>query len=183
MGSFREEKVCRYTAPNGQVLYFTTETETPFVRLEDVNFDGVEDIVIVTAVGATNAFYEFFVWDGSQYVWAEHWQMEYGLCNYQLDPRGYVVCYGHNGLAGALFEEIIFCWEGTALRPLRRMVSEEKTEYAFNDDTYTLVTYNNVLSIRMSDDRTNEEWYAEATLEQFTAGYYDTLQEVLWQGL
>lgn len=181
---FRHDYICRYTAPNGQELYFVSSESDPQVILEDVNFDGVDDIVVLTANGATNAFFEFFVWDGSQYVWAWHWEPDYGLCNYALDPRGYVVCHGHNGMAGALFEDFILAWDGPALTPVRKMVSEEKTEFTFTDELYTVVTYQNALHIQVYDYASGNSWETDATLDDFMRdGFFDDLQSVFWQGL
>lgn len=63
--------IYRYTAPDGQEIYLVAdERQEPVLHREDVNFDGVEDVVALTRLGASNAFYDFFVWDGRQYVYA-----------------------------------------------------------------------------------------------------------------
>ena len=51
----------RHIAPNGQELYFVSLERDPRVLMEDVNFDGIDDVVVYTAVGASNFFTEFFV--------------------------------------------------------------------------------------------------------------------------
>ena len=56
-----DEYIHQYLAPNGQLLWFTAMEQEPYISFEDVNFDGCEDIVIVVAMGASNAFAEFFV--------------------------------------------------------------------------------------------------------------------------
>ena len=62
----------RYLASNGQELFFVSMEREPPVNREDVNGDGVDDLVVYTAIGASNYFVEFFVWDGEKYVMAQH---------------------------------------------------------------------------------------------------------------
>ncbi len=85
--------IYRYTAPDGQEIYLVAdERQEPVLHREDVNFDGVEDVVALTRLGASNAFYDFFVWDGRQYVYATPPGQEAGLANYSLDAdKGYVL--------------------------------------------------------------------------------------------
>ncbi len=78
----------QYVAPNGQLLWFTAMEEKPHIKQEDVNFDGAEDIVVFTILGASNFFTEFFLYDAQadMYVLATHPGQEHGICNYGLHP-------------------------------------------------------------------------------------------------
>ena len=87
--------IYRCTAPNGQEVYFVAEL--PTVWMEDVNFDGTDDIVVLSQLGASNAYYDLYVWDGEQYVYATPYG---GLANYMLDAdKGYLISSANNGLA------------------------------------------------------------------------------------
>ena len=58
-----DEYIHQYVAPNGQLLWFTAIEKNPYIKMEDVNFDGTEDIVVFTVRGASNFFVEFFLYD------------------------------------------------------------------------------------------------------------------------
>ena len=105
--------IYRYTAPDGQEIYLVAdERQEPVLHREDVNFDGVEDVVALTRLGASNAFYDFFVWDGRQYVYATPPGQEAGLANYGLDAdRGYVWTQANNGMAGLECEYGVYRWQ------------------------------------------------------------------------
>lgn len=131
-----------WPAPNGQTLYFTG-LEDPGIIMEDVNFDGHEDVVVTIIRGASNFFSEFFVWDDGSYVRAGNDGLDYGLCNYHLYPEyGIVHSDANNGNAGALHEDVLFRWEGTELKAIRRAVSEEYSETTrFSDGNGYTTTY------------------------------------------
>lgn len=184
------ENIHAFTARNGQVIYFVAlETEPPVVY-EDVNFDGTDDIVAYTAMGASNFFCEFFVWNGAEYVRAEHTGIDYGLCNYMLHPETGIVHSGaNNGFAGALHEDCLFCWEGTSLRLIRRAVSEEWTETAFSGEAYTQVTHSDVLHMRVWDYTLDPHggtliWERIMPLREADEGDIFTEEhDALWQGI
>ena len=56
VGRTADGYIHRYTADNGQEIYFVSIEKEPPVRYEDVNFDGHPDLVMVTALGASNAY-------------------------------------------------------------------------------------------------------------------------------
>lgn len=179
-----------FTAPNGQPLYFVAlETEPPVVT-EDVNFDGLDDIVVYTAMGASNFFCEFYVYDGEQYIRAEHPGIDYGLCNYQLYPeKGIVHSGANNGFAGALHEDCLFRWEGSSLRLIRRAVSEEWTESLFDGDTYTQIIHSDTLHMRVWD-YSGGQYEGKLVLEQILPlaaadfdRHYELEYDALWQGI
>lgn len=143
-----------YEADNGQMLYFTALESEVNILYEDVNFDGHQDLVIYTSLGASNAYCEFFVWSNGQYVMADHPAIGYGLCNYQLHPemgRNMVSTHANNGSAGAEHEDCVFRWEGTRLKLIRRAVGELRTECTSDVETTTKTTWHNQLHITIRD--------------------------------
>ena len=180
------EYIHAYTADNGQVIYFTALEEAPFVEKADVNFDGALDLVACVGQGASNYFFEFYVWDGSRYAYAPHEGIGYGLCNYRLYPeKGLVLSHANNGFAGALHEVCLFKWEGTALQMIRRAVSDLDSEYIWYDDGYALRSYDNRLHVTVSGCTLSGEW--ETLLEENVSladdSWYAREESALWQGL
>ena len=178
------------TAPNGDALYFTTLEKTPRIKMEDVNFDGVADIVVFTVLGASNHFCEFFVYDNGHYRMAEHPGIDYGLCNYGLVPEKKLVCSdANNGYAGALHEDCIFRWEGTKLKLIRRAVSDQLTETEWQQDSWATTTYNDKLSVTIRD-YTQGEYEGAVIWEEILDLYNDDVsafmereRKALWNGL
>lgn len=114
-----------FTQDTNQALFFTSSLEKPAVYQQDVDFDGIKDLIVSTASGASNEYVAFFVRRGYEYVPVEVTGLGYCLCNYQLYPqRRLVVSEANNGAAGAFHETVIFCWDGTRLKPLRSAVGE-----------------------------------------------------------
>ncbi len=157
----------RFSAPNGQDIFFVSDMEEPAVSFEDVNFDGADDIVVTTAQGASNAFYEFFVFDEGRYVMAEHPGSGYGVPNYWADPEtGRVSAWCNNGYAGLLHSRYVYRWEGTDLRLVRKAVSSLVEEWSSEDNRLITVTYN---------DTVRRAVYA------YDAGEYDYEGEPVWE--
>lgn len=178
-----------YAADNGQTLYFTAHEQFPRVIREDVNFDGMDDIVVHVALGASNFFSEFFVMDGGRYVRAEHPGIDYALCNYQLHPELELVStYANNGSAGALNEQCIFRWDGTGLTLVRRAVSEELTEWQSLPDRFVETTRLDWLRMRVTDYTGGVHegtviHEAAVPLDDSVADSLDQLATALWQGV
>lgn len=121
--------IFRWFAPNGQEILFTALEDDPWIKWEDVNFDGHDDVVITTVRGASNFLVEFYVWQDGQYVYANQGGVYDSLCNYALYPElGLVFSGSNNGHAGSLHENVLYAWDGTQLKMLRKAVSEEYTE-------------------------------------------------------
>lgn len=122
---------------------------------EDVNFDGVEDVVALTRLGASNAFYDFFVWDGRQYVYATPPGQEAGLANYGLDAdRGYVWTQANNGMAGLECEYGVYRWQGTELAPVRVLRAETSSRWQDSPDgsySFAIVYDNRILRATVTD--------------------------------
>lgn len=145
--------IYRCTAPNGQELYFVADaSQEPVVQMEDVNFDGTDDVVALTRLGASNAYYDLYVWDGEQYVYATPYG---GLANYTLDAdKGYVVSHANNGLAGMECEVCIYRWEGAELTAVRTLRSETKSEWQDSTDgsySFAIVYDNRILHAAVTD--------------------------------
>lgn len=193
--------IYRYTAPNGQAIYFNSDsveededavTRAPVVRMEDVNFDGVDDLVAITAIGASNDFSEFYVWDGTQYVYVPHYGTVGGLANVMLDAaRGYVISSANNGYAGLLQEVSIYRWSGTTLQLVRKLVSDTKSEWVQLDDGRSGVLYDNeTITATIRDYRTDTLegeiiWQKESSLADADSGpaFDQEMTEALWDGL
>lgn len=149
--------IYRYTASNGQELYFVADAmEEPVIQMEDVNFDGTDDVVITTRMGASNAYDDFYVWDGQQYVYATPDGLsESGLANYSLDAdRGYVFSHANNGLAGLECEVGIYRWEGLELKPVRVLKAETRSQWQDSPDgsySFAIVYDNRILRATVTD--------------------------------
>ncbi len=149
--------IYRYTAPDGQEIYLVAdERQEPVLHREDVNFDGVEDVVALTRLGASNAFYDFFVWDGQQYVYATPDGLSgSGLANYSLDAeKGYMLSHANNGLAGLECEVGIYRWEGLELKPVRVLKAETRSQWQDSPDgsySFAIVYDNRILRATVTD--------------------------------
>lgn len=196
VGRTQEDWIHRYTAPNGQEIYYVSflSEDGEFVTMEDVNFDGVDDVVVLTSFGASNAFYEFYVWDGAQYTLATRNQgLDTGLANYQLYPQqGLVLSHANNGLAGLAHETDIFRWEGTSLTLVRSAVSDYENTSLFENRQYISIDNYDVVHMRVYEAeydgyerKDNLLW--EARLDMTQANDEQALLEqedaALWQGL
>ena len=115
----------RYTADNGQEIYFVSLLEEALVSYDDVNFDGHPDLAVVTAQGASNTFYEFYLWNGAGYEYAERETRD--IVNYELAGGKYLVSRSNDGSAGALFHAQVCVWDGPVLKTIRTMAAEEET--------------------------------------------------------
>ena len=186
-----EGYIHQYVAPNGQAIFFTAEMEEPYVTFDDVNFDGLEDVVVMTVSGASNAWFKFFVYDGARdaYVFAHHGGDAAGLPNYQLHPEsGVVSARATNGYAGALHVWNLYRWAGTDLKLIRSATSDEWSESSFDDETYTQVIRSGLLHITVRDYTNGYDntvlFDQVITLED--TEYRDIFweeEEALWQGL
>ena len=126
-GMYNDLNVYRFTAPIGQQLDFTSydEAENYPVRTEDVNFDGTDDLVVTVALGASNSWHQFFLWNGSEYEHAS-WNCgdETGLPNLSLFPElGLVSTYCNAGSAGLENALRLYRWDGAQLLVVRYAVS------------------------------------------------------------
>ena len=142
----------QYVAPNGQLLYFTSDMEEPRFYLDDVNFDGWDDLVVMTISGATNAWYTFFTYDPvcDEYTHVTHYGAEF--INYGTYPQyGIISSYGKNGYAGLLHVSSLYRWEGNRLKQIRSAVSDEWSESIFEGGTYTQIIHGDVLHVKVLD--------------------------------
>ena len=178
-----------YLAPNGQTIYFTALEAEPTVIVQDVNFDGQSDLVVITSMGASNIFCEFFVFDNGRYVWARHDGWSGSLCNFELYPEaGIVGSYANNGYAGALHEDCLFRWEGTNLKLIRESRGEELSEVSFGDGAYIVTTYRDRLHLVINDYTSPNDdrvvlWESVIALDAMDAAMFDQQRALLWQGL
>ena len=192
VGQTHDGYIHRYTADNGQEIYYVSGMEEEAVRMEDVNFDGVDDLVVITAIGASNDFSEFYVWDGTQYVYVPHYGTVGGLANVTLDAaRGYVISKATNGYAGLLQEVSIYRWSGTTLQLVRKLVADTKSEWVQLDDGRSGVLYDSetiVATIRDYQTDTLEGELVcqkECSLADADSGpdFDQEMNEALWDGL
>lgn len=151
VGRAGEEYIHRWDAPNGQALYFVSRETEPYVVMKDVNFDGVEDVVVTTFVGASNFGAEFFVWDDGDYVPVEHFEAD-EIVNYSLHPElGLVETYIQQGRAGALYTRQLWRWWGNELSLMREAIGSEEETWYYEDDLVTVVTDRSHVYLRVRD--------------------------------
>lgn len=142
VGRAGNDYIHRWVAPNGQELYFVSMEEDPFVQMKDVNFDGVEDVVVITFRGAANFGVEFFVWDGGAYVPVEHPGAD-RLVNYELYSELALVETGANdGLAGMLGDRQLWRWDGAKMTLVRGEWRTEVETWSYDGDLTTIVKDN-----------------------------------------
>ena len=150
VGRAGNDFIYRWIAPNGQELYFVSKEEEPYVLMKDVNFDGVEDVVVTTFRGAANFGVEFFVWDRGGYVMAEH-PGEDSLVNYDLYPEEGLIMTGvSDGVVGNTKE--LWRWNGTHLERIRHAVAGPLETIAFDDDLMIQTTDHSLVRVRIWDD-------------------------------
>ena len=191
----QHENIHRYTAPNGQEIYYISrEDEWATVQEEDVNFDGHDDLVFLITLGASNGFFEFYVWDDGQYVLAGRNHLDdLGLGNYELDPEnGYVISHYSNGWAGLLHEKHIFRWNGNDLELVRYAISEHHKTSVFEGDVFVTIENNDLVHVRVfechygEDERTDEVIFERIGSMKEGFDEHALLEEesaALWNGL
>lgn len=176
----QDDYIHRYTAPNGQEIYYVSrEDEWATVQEKDVNFDGHDDLVFLITLGASNGFFEFYVWDDGQYVLAGRNALhDNGLPNFELLPEhGLVVTYHQMGWAGLLHEKHIFRWEGNDLRLVRYAVAEEQTTAIYEGDAYVTITNNNLLHVRVFDCQYGDGERTDNVIFEKTVSLGESLDE------
>ena len=152
VGRAGDDYIHQWMAPNGQALYFVSPEEEPYVHMEDVNFDGIEDVVAMTIHGASNFGVEFFVWDGAAYVPVAHSGAD-SLVNHTLYPElGLVETYVQEGWAGALHTRQLWRWKGAELELVRTASGSEMSSMTVADQITTVVTDDNFVRLRVWDD-------------------------------
>jgi SH3-like domain-containing protein len=180
----------RCTAPNGQELYFNARAEEPGIEIKDVNFDGLDDLVIITGRWAKCDTALFYVYDPADgYVFVCETARDEGLMNYTLYPQyGLVGTHISNGSAGLEHENCLYRWEGNDLTCIRRAYSENYIETVWNGEMYTQNIYTDRFCCNVYDYTTGE---AEGTVI-YSVGpvsfdeFLDTLDaedDALWQGI
>lgn len=167
----------RVETADGQALYYVagegTEEE---MTEEDVNFDGVPDLVVLLGQGVSNTRQMFFVRTESGYVPVmQQGEDANGVWNYSLDTeRQLVVSDANNGLAGALRDKVLYRWEGTVLVPVRRAVSN----YAAPEDPS-----DSTLIFSVVDASGNVLWTKTMQTENITADFFDEWDSALYSGM
>ncbi|MBR6571440.1 MAG: SH3 domain-containing protein [Clostridia bacterium] len=176
-----------YATANNQYICFDATEETPYFFEEDVNFDGMNDIVVCTIRGASNAFYEFFVFDGTRYHHAAY--PGEGIPNYVLYPDEQLVSsHVNNGWAASLHEICLYRWDGYKLKTIRRATGEEYTETQFESDRTITTTWNDRVRFRVwhdSEDTDEGTVVFEEIVKLDDLDYDVFLREeaALWEGL
>lgn len=196
VGLAGDDFIYRWEAPNGQALYFITQEDEPYVHMEDVNFDGVEDVVATAFAGASNFGVSFFVWDGERYIPVQHAGAE-SLVNYELyQDRGLVLTCSNDGSAGLLHTTCLWRWEDTELKLLRQAVGEQQTTTVWGEDEWTTKTSTRYVTLKVWDhERTSTlpsgaigpTLLIETTVDSFNeaevSSALEAEQSVLWKNL
>ena len=139
VGRTADALIHRFTAGNGQEIYFVSTAEETIVdTATDVNFDGQPDLTVVTAQGASNTFFAFYLWNGSEYVPAE--PVPGDVANYALVDGRYLVSWRNDGSAGLLCHAEICVWEGSELKTIRTLDAEEETVIEWEGRVMTQTT-------------------------------------------
>lgn len=184
--------IVAYQADNGQMLYCISYVPEPVVERQDVNFDGREDIVF-SINGETLKLYEFFVWDGAQYVLAMHpctndYSLKGPVCNYALYPEyGLVYAYVNIGENENHFIKYLMRWEGTDLVLLRRAEGKFYRDYDEKDGAHIVRQYWDQVQIDVRD-YTQDPWgsvlYSRIlSLNEMNEEAHKQVDEALWQGV
>ena len=184
--------IVAYQADNGQMLYCISCVPEPVVERQDVNFDGQEDIVF-SINGETLKLYDFFVWDGAQYVLAMHpctndYSLKGPVCNYALYPEyGLVYAYVNIGENGNHFIKYLMRWEGTDLVLLRRAEGKFYSDYDEKDGAHIVRQYWDQVQIDVRD-YTQDPWgsvlYSRIlSLNEMNDEAHKQVDEALWQGV
>ena len=191
----QDEYIHRYIAPNGQEIYYVShEYEWATEQQQDVNFDGHDDLVFLITQGASNGFFEFYVWDDGRYVLAGRNALhDDSLPNFTLEPElGLVTTYQQIGWAGLLHEKHIFRWKGSDLELVRYAVSENQRTSAVDGDVYVTIENCDLVHVRVMECRYGETERTDEVIFEEIASVsegFDELallereSEALWQGL
>jgi hypothetical protein len=187
VGKTADGFIHRYIASNGQEIYFVSTGQEALVNIDtDVNFDGYPDLTVVTNRGASNFFYEFFLWNGKEYEYAEYKTDD--IVNFYPAYGKYIVSERNDGSAGALFKTQICIWDGNILKAVRTMVSEEETVADLKDNIFITTTYLDKLHVRLWEENPSLGeaviiW--EKTYDSFPENQEDfyEMQTQLWNGL
>lgn len=190
-GMYGDEYIVAIEAPNGQTLYVLSREAEPHVTQADVNFDGTEDLVVLTTIGASNGYFQFFVWDGEQFVLATRNAGEDGgLPNYVLYPeQGLVGAQQHEGMAGAWHSEWLYRWEGTQLTLVRSAHGGPVREWRMDGET--MITTEDSARVHLSvtrpaadgDHATLWEETVRLTDEAALRAALDREHAALWDGM
>ena len=187
VGRTSDGYIHRWTADNGQDIYFASSTEEAIVETDaDVNFDGHRDLAVVTAMGAANTWYEFYLWNGSEYEYAERWTAD--IVNYELADGKYVLSRSNDGSAGMLFHAQICVWDGNVLKPIRTMVSEEENTIVWEGRIKTETLNLDRLQVtvwELSDPVGAAEVLWEKTYEPLPEdpAVFEEMERHFWEGL
>ncbi len=191
----QSEYIHRYVAPNGQEIYYVSrEDEWATIQQKDVNFDGHDDLVLLITQGASNGFFEFYVWDDGQYVLAGRNALhEDGLPNFTLYPeQGLIGTYHQIGWAGLLHEEHLFRWNGNDLELVRYAISQSHQTAVYEEDVFVTIENYDLVHVRVlecrygEDERTDEVIFERIASRKEGFDEQALLEEeraVLWNGL
>lgn len=192
-GDFSDGKICRTIAPNNQELFYVSSADQEYAKLEDVNSDGAEDVVVLTISGASNTAYRFFIWNGAEFTPVVTIGKAQHLYNYQLHPElGLISTSLNNGLAGALHEQYIYRWVGNELHLIRYAQAVEDSTWSFEDGIATTRVDTNAIAIRVCDvGFSDADGYSETMIWEQKASLTDENldkileqeQAILWNGL
>ena len=186
VGRTADGYIHRFTADNGQEIYFVSTSKEAFVQYDDVNFDGHQDLAVATVLGASNTWYEFYLWNGNEYEYAERWTAD--IVNYELADGKYVLSRSNDGSAGMLFHAQICVWDGNVLKPIRTMVSEEENTIVWEGRIKTETLNLDRLQVtvwELSDPVGAAEVLWEKTYEPLPEdpAVFEEMERHFWEGL
>ena len=142
-------------------LYVLTESpwlyeENGGILMEDVNFDGYNDLVLVTMAGASNTVFTFYLWN--EETGAFEWYGGEGIWNYQLYPaQGVILSTATSGWAGLLHESRVYAWDDACKELQLLRISQWDTLH----ETVTEQNGDNLVFTERYDDSVIVETYTD----------------------
>lgn len=131
-GADWEYSVMQAKLDNGQIVYYLNMSSEPRYIMEDVNFDGHDDFVPTTAMGASNFFSAFFLYNPQSGQYEPVYTVDQGFCNYTLMPeKGYVISSVNDGWRNRDIK--VYQWQEGSLVLIRRATVSDLHTVEFED--------------------------------------------------
>lgn len=174
--------VCVHQTPDGQNVYYVASAAALEVEplYDDVNFDGVPDLALCAARGASNVGYALFVNVDGEYAYVQN-PSDGGLFyNFRLYPeQKRIVSSLSSGYAGALFERALFAWDDAyTLSCVRTAVSDFAQDSTFVDEKTTVVTDFTRLHIVVMNQDGSIPFERTLTLDEMDDAMYAQIESI-----
>lgn len=95
-------------------------------RFEDLTLDGLPDLLVPWAQGASNMYYTLYPYDEGSGAFRSAPVSSVLLCNHEvLRDKGLIHTQESLGLAGLLRQESLYAWQGEDLAQVRHLLCQE----------------------------------------------------------